>query len=63
MNALLVSALLGVLLLFGSVFVKNRSINYYIALVGSAVLFLLNVAELKGMQLFNLNLGGLFHFD
>ena len=63
MNALLVSALLGVLLLFGSVFVKNRSINYYIALVGSAVLFLLNVAELKGVQLFNLNAEGLFHFD
>jgi len=63
MNALLVSALLGVLLLFGSVFVKNRSINYFIALVGSAVLFLLNLAELKGMQLLNLNLEGLFYFD
>lgn len=63
MNALLFSALLGVLLLFASVFVKNRAINYWIAVVGAGVLVLLNLAELKGWELISINAEGMFHFD
>lgn len=63
MNALVVSALLGVLLLFCSVFVKNRGVIHGISVAGAAVLFGLNLAELKGWQLFSFDVSGQFHFD
>ena len=63
MNALLISALLGVLLLFASVFVKNRSINYWIAVVGAGALLVSNIAELKGFEFISFAVEGMFHFD
>jgi NADH-quinone oxidoreductase subunit N len=63
MNALVVSALLGVLLLFCSVFVKNRRVIHGIAVAGAAILFILNIAELQGWQLFTFDVTGQFHFD
>lgn len=63
MNALLISALLGVLLLFASVFVKNRSINYWIAIVGAGALVVSNLAELNGFEFISFPVEGMFHFD
>ncbi|MFM7510911.1 MAG: NADH-quinone oxidoreductase subunit N [Bacteroidota bacterium] len=63
MNALLVSAILGVLLMLSSVFIKNRSYTHGLALAGLATLFALNLAELNGWLLFEIDVKGMLRFD
>ena len=63
MNALLISAILGVLLMLGSVFIKNKSLIHVLALIGLAILFILNLAEINGWLLFEIDVKGMLRFD
>ena len=57
MNAILLSAIWGVIMMFSGVFIKSKSAPKYLALAGILVIFIANLAE---MNLFNrLNLGSL----
>lgn len=63
MNALLVSALWGVLLMFSGIWIKKTDTIRYISLLGLAVLLALNVAELKGWTLLSIDTTGMLEFD
>ncbi|MBM3414520.1 MAG: NADH-quinone oxidoreductase subunit N [Bacteroidetes bacterium] len=63
MNALFVSAILGVLLMLSSLFIKDRNYIHALALAGLAVLFAINLAEFDGWLLFEMDLSGMLRFD
>ncbi len=57
MNAILLSAIWGVIMMFSGVFIKSKSTPKYLALAGIIIIFLANIAE---MNIFSgLNLGSL----
>jgi NADH-quinone oxidoreductase subunit N len=57
MNAILLSAIWGVIMMFSGVFIKSKSTPKYLALAGIIIIFLANMAE---MNIFSsLNLGSL----
>ena len=61
MNAILLSAIWGVVMMFSGVFIKSKSIPKYLAIAGIVVLF---IATLLEMNVFNLAGGPLyFHID
>lgn len=56
MNAIIVSALMGILMMFTGVFVKSKSVPRYIAIGGAILLFVVNAMELiQGHPLFNID--------
>lgn len=60
MNAILLSAIWGVVMMFSAVFLKNKSLPKYLALVGILLLFLGNGIELyKNYILFNFDVHGM----
>ena len=61
MNAILLSAIWGVVMMFSGVFIKSKSTPKYLAIAGIVVLF---IATLLEMNVFNLAGGALyFHID
>lgn len=57
MNAIVVSAFMGILMMFTGAFVKNRAVPRYLAIAGAILLFLANAIELKqGQPLFHINI-------
>src|SRR5687767_4548272 len=63
MNALLLSAVLGVIMMFsGIVLSSNRSIRA-VAITGLVVLLLVNILEMRGMALFTIDTNGMLLFD
>lgn len=61
MNAILLSAIWGVVMMFSGVFIKSKSIPKYLAIAGIVLLF---IATLLEMNVFNLAGGPLyFHID
>lgn len=57
MNAIVVSAFMGILMMFTGAFVKSKSVPRYLAIAGAILLFLANALELKqGHALFNINM-------
>lgn len=63
MNALLVSALFGVIMMFCSYLLKDQRVIRWIALLGLGLLLGLNLAELRGWTLISINTAGMLHFD
>ena len=63
MNVLIISALLGVVMLFSGVLLKQARILRMIAVVGMAGLFVVNILEISGVSLFNIDTRGMLGFD
>lgn len=63
MNALLVSALWGVIMMFSGVAIKRMNVVRYVAMAGVAILIGLNVAEMKGWHLLAIDTTGMLAFD
>ena len=63
MNALIISAIMGVVMMFSGVLLKHRSAVLTVALTGLFVSIVLNVMEMYGIHLFNINSDGMMQFD
>lgn len=63
MNALLLSAILGVLMMFAAVFIRQKSRVRAIATGGLLLLLGVNVAEMMGFEFFRVNTRGMLEFD
>lgn len=63
MNAIILSAIWGVLMMFGAVFIKSKATAKHLAIAGIIVILLANVAEYFGYLLFNIDTKGMLRFD
>lgn len=64
MNTILISAILGVVMMFSGIAVKTTSAYKYIAAAGLLLLLALNIAETTtGFQLWHINTRGMLSFD
>ena len=63
MNALLVSAFFGVVLMFASFLLQQKSAMRLLATLGMGILLVLNLAELQGWTLVSINIEGMLRFD
>lgn len=63
MNAIILSAILGVVLMFTGIFTTNKSTIRAVAVGGILLLLLANIAELRGMQFFDINTRGMLVFS
>jgi NADH-quinone oxidoreductase subunit N len=63
MNALIVSALLGVIMMFSSFLLKRKNAVRQIAIGGMFLLLLLNILEMNGTVLFTIDTKGMMEFD
>src|SRR6476659_9413502 len=63
MNAIILTAIWGVVMMFGGVFFKKISTPKYWAIAGLVIILLANIFEFSGRQLFNINSRGMLHFD
>jgi NADH-quinone oxidoreductase subunit N len=63
MNAIIISALWGVVMMFGGVFFKKSSQAKYWAIAGIIILLVVNLLEFSGTQIFNLDTKGMLRFD
>ena len=63
MNAILVSAVWGVVMMFSSVYVKSASAVRQIAITGIVLLILLNAAELYGIRIMHLKTSDMLSFN
>ena len=63
MNALIISALMGVLMMFSGILLKQKSTIRGLALTGLLVTIILNVMEIYGFHLFRINVTGMMSFD
>jgi len=63
MNAIIFTAIWGVVMMLGGAFIKNKSIPKYLAIFGLAIILVLNCVEMNmGMPLFNVDLKGMLEF-
>ena len=63
MNALIISAIMGVVMMFSGVVLKQKSTMRGLALAGLLVTIVLNVMEIYGFHLFRVNVTGMMSFD
>jgi len=63
MNALIISAIMGVLMMFSGIMLKQKSTIRGLALAGLLVTIILNVMEIYGFHLFKINVTGMMSFD
>jgi len=63
MNALILSALFGIILMLSSIAIKNKSLFKHIATVGLLVLLAAAYAELRGNTLFHVNVNNMLAFN
>ncbi len=63
MNAIIFSAIWGVLMMFSGIFISQKAVIRNLAIIGVAVLLLLNIAELYQFALFKVNVRGMLVFD
>jgi NADH-quinone oxidoreductase subunit N len=63
MNALLLSAISGVIMMFSSFLVKRHGSVRILAHVLLLLIIVANIAELKGYTFFNIDTTGMLHFD
>jgi NADH-quinone oxidoreductase subunit N len=63
MNAIILSALWGVVMMFGGVFFKKRTTPKYWAIAGIIIILLANILEFLGTQLFHVDTKGMLHFE
>lgn len=63
MNALIISAIMGVVMMFSGILLKQRSAVRAVALTGLFAAIILNVMEMYGFHLFKINTTGMMSFD
>ncbi len=63
MNAIIISVILGVVMMFCSVFLKKKMFFKHIAAVVLIVLLLANILDTYGISFFNVDTNGMLHFD
>ena len=63
MNALIISAIMGVLMMFSGIMLKQKSAIRGLALAGLFVAIILNVMDIYGFHLFRINVTGMMNFD
>ncbi len=63
MSAIIISAIWGVVMMFGGVFLKKSSSPKYWAIAGIIILLIANVMEFFGWQFFNIDTHGMVRFD
>lgn len=63
MNALIISALLGVVMMFSSFLLKKKTTVRSVAIGGLILLLFVNILELYGIELFNINTRDMIGFD
>lgn len=63
MNAIVISAIWGVVMMFSGIFSKNNAVIRGTALTGLALLIVVNVLEMSGTHLFKVNVHGMLYFD
>lgn len=63
MNAIILTALWGVVMMFGGVFFKKRTTPKYWAIAGILIILIANILEFFGHSLFDINTNGMLHFD
>jgi NADH-quinone oxidoreductase subunit N len=63
MNALILSAVMGVLMMFSSIMLKQKSAIRTVAIAGLLVSLVFNVLETYGFHLFSINSYGMLRFD
>src|SRR3982750_3038775 len=63
MNAIILSVILGVVMMFCSVFVPNKNTYRHIATIGLILLLAGNIAEVHGFSLFHINTNGMLSYD
>ena len=63
MNAIIISALWGVVMMFGGVFFKKSTTPKYWAIAGIIILVAANILEFRGIQIFNVDVKGMLRFD
>lgn len=59
MNAIIISALMGVLMMFSGIWTKRENIIRYLAIGGFLLLLLANILEYRGVDLFHINTRGM----
>jgi NADH-quinone oxidoreductase subunit N len=63
MNAFVLSAVLGVVMMFSGIWLKQKAAVRNVAIAAIAVLFLANVLEMGGTHFFKIDLKGMIRFD
>ncbi len=63
MNAIILSAIWGVLMMFGGVLFKRSTTPKYWAIAGIIIILLANVLEFSGSHFFNIDTKGMLKFD
>jgi NADH-quinone oxidoreductase subunit N len=63
MNALIISAIMGVVMMFSGILLKQKSAIRGLALTGLFIAIVLNVMEIYGFHLFRINIAGMMQFD
>jgi len=63
MNAIILSVIVGVIMMFSSVFVPNKNTYRHIATIGLILLLAGNIAEVHGFSLFHINTKGMLSYD
>ena len=63
MNALIISAVFGVIMMFTGIVVKQKPVKRTIAITGVALLLLVNILEMNGIVFFSVNTEGFMQFD
>ena len=63
MNALLLTAFLGVLMMFSSFLLKNKSSVRDVAVLGLALVLIANILEMSGVVFFRIDTKGMIAFD
>ncbi|MEO6674642.1 MAG: NADH-quinone oxidoreductase subunit N, partial [Ginsengibacter sp.] len=63
MNAIILSAIWGVVMMFGGVFFKKPSTPKYWAIAGVLIILFANITEFSGWQIFDIATKGMLQFD
>jgi len=63
MNALIISAIMGVVMMFSGILLKQKSAIRGLAFAGLFIAIVLNVMEIYGFHLFRINIAGMMQFD
>ena len=63
MNALIILAVMGVVMMFSGLLLKQRSAVRGVALTGLFIAIVLNIMETNGFHLFKINVTGMMNFD
>jgi NADH-quinone oxidoreductase subunit N len=63
MNAIVISAVWGVVMMFTGLFAKSKSAVRSVAILGMLVLLAVNVMETRGISLFHVNTHGMLSFE